>query len=288
MNCEIAKNKLSLFLYGELSFHEEEMLEQHLESCEDCRLQLEKERSLHQMFAEEAVEPSLPLLSECRGSLRAGIAPKPQAERSWLPWLPRFNYLKPLAAVALVALGFFSARLSSIPANTPVATKVRYVETGEQGKVRLVVDETRERVISGRLDDASIRGLLLTAAKDPSDAGLRADSLDLLKSRTESEDVRRALIYALQHDNNAAVRLKALDALRSYAGEGEVRRALSQTLLKDDNAGMRAQAIDLLLGIKNADVIGVLQEAMNREDDSYVRQRCQRVLLDMKASPETF
>jgi hypothetical protein len=59
---------------------------------------------------------------------------------------------------------------------------------------------------------------------------------------------------------------------------------------------MRTQAIDLLtqgVGETNGtalgrDIIGTLQELMNRENNAYVRQRGQRVLQLVNASSETY
>ena len=84
------------------------------------------------------------------------------------------------------------------------------------------------------------------------------------------------------------MRLKALEGLRSSAADPEVRNALSHVLLTDDNDGVRTQAIDILTSKKEQAMIGVLQQLMVKEDNSYVRSRCQRALHDMKASAETF
>jgi hypothetical protein len=162
------------------------------------------------------------------------------------------------------------------------------VEPVGSGKVQIVVDETRQRVLSGNLDDQSIQRLLLTAAKDPSDAGLRVESVDLLKSRPQSAEVRKALLYAVRHDSNAGVRLKALDGLKEFADDPETRQTLTQVLLKDDNPGVRTQVIDLLIQHHPASMVGVLQELMGKEDNGYIRMRCQRALHDMNASVESY
>jgi HEAT repeat protein len=162
------------------------------------------------------------------------------------------------------------------------------VEPNAQGQIQIVVDETRQRVLSGRLDDEKIRRLLLSAAKDPSDPGLRVESVDILKGNSDSADVRSALVAALLHDSNAGVRLKALEGLKSFAGDSEVRKALSQALLSDTNPGVRTQAIDLLTQNKGRPPVGVLQELLAREDNSYVRQSCQKALREMNASEQTY
>ena len=128
-----------------------------------------------------------------------------------------------------------------------MTSRVRYVEPVSPGRVQIVLDETRQRVLSGSVDDEAIQRLLLTAAKDPSDAGLRVESVDLLKNNSQSAEIRKALVYSLQHDPNAGVRLKALDGLKQFAEDPDTRQALTQVLLKDDNPGVRTQVIDLLV-----------------------------------------
>lgn len=108
--------------------------------------------------------------------------------------------------------------------------------------------------------------------------------------------MRDTLIYALEHDENAGVRLKAMDGLKPFVRQPEVRKALSGVLLSDGNPGMRTQAIDLLTqGVGDStnnpldrDIIGTLQELMNRENNAYVRQRGERVLQLVNASQETY
>jgi HEAT repeat protein len=154
--------------------------------------------------------------------------------------------------------------------------------------VQIVLDETHQRVLSGSVDDTAIQRLLLTAAKDPSDAGLRVESVDLLKNNSQSAEIRKALVYSLEHDPNAGVRLKALDGLKQFAQDPDTRQALTQVLLKDDNPGVRTQVIDLLVQRHTDAMVGVLQELMEKEDNSYIRMRCQKVLQEMNASAEMY
>ncbi len=280
----------------------------HLGECEACRAEFEVEQKLHQVLDERELEVSPFLLRRSRDQLTERVAAERAHRRGALGWwtelknavgftiwMPGFG--KPISALALVALGFFGARFTPLAPGVgmqaslaaPSNSRVRYVEPGSQGSVQLVVDETRQRVISGRLDDSHIRALLLSAAKDPSDPGLRVESVDILKNRTESDDVRTALVYALQNDANPGVRLKALEGLKAYASQPDVRKALSQVLLTDDNPGLRTQAIDLLTQNSNEQhVVGVLQELMRKEDNGYIRLRCEKALRGMKASVDMY
>ena len=82
--------------------------------------------------------------------------------------------------------------------------------------------------------------------------------------------------------------MKALDGLKGFAEDPETRKVLTQVMLSDKNPGVRTQVIDLLIQHKNDNLVGTLQELMRKEDNGYVRMRCQRALHEMNASVETF
>jgi hypothetical protein len=306
MRCEEVRKTLPLFLYGELSFDEEERVELHIDECAGCRDELEREKVLFRsLYAAEAV-PDQDLLSECRAELRQSLAQaQPQRASFWDKIREGFTIhfhfapgiAQPVGAVAMLVLGFAAARMmpDSVLGSwhmagviDPGTSRVRYVEPTASGKVQITVDETRQRVLSGNLGDQDIQRLLLLAAKDPADEGLRVESVDLLRNRPQSAEVRSALLYALQHDPNAGVRLKALDGLKDFADDPETSKTLTQVLLTDDNPGVRTQVIDLLIPHHSGAMVSVLQELMMKEDNDYIRMRCQKVLQDLRASVESY
>lgn len=309
-SCEKVRMQLSLLLYGELSFDQEEAVDAHLEGCAECRAALERERELHAALDRVEIEPPASALWDARRNLQERIAAEraPRQRASWWDMLLDSAWLKPIGGLALVTMGFLGARLAPNLGTGTVgmsvadlgAQRVRSVEPGPNGGIQIVLDETRQRVVSGGLDDQNIRGLLLSAAKDPSDPGLRYETVGILNDRADAAEVRDTLIYALEHDENAGVRLKAMDGLKPFVRQPEVRKALSGVLLGDGNPGMRTQAIDLLTqgvgegadaargGTLDRDMIGTLQELMNHENNAYVRQRGQRLLQLVNASSEIY
>lgn len=305
MTCEEVRNTLPLFLYGELSFDEEERVELHIDECAACREAVAREKALFRSLDSAQMVPSLDLLDECRAELRQRIAREDQPRLNWWDKLREgfpihFHFApavaQPIGAVAMLIIGFAAARM--IPNSlsgafqagvfNPATSRVRYVEPTGGGKIQIVVDESRQRVFSGTVEDGNIQRLLLAAAKDPADPGLRVESVDLLKNQAESAEVRGALLYALQHDPNAGVRLKALDGLKSFADDPETRKTLTNVLLTDDNPGVRTQVIDLLIPHQSDSMVGVLQELMAKEDNDYIRMRVQKALQDMNASVDTY
>lgn len=305
MTCREVHDLFSVYLYSELIFDQEEAFERHLENCPECQQQLGQERVWHEAVRQEEISVPMPLLAECRQDLRKALIEK-QTSRSglWskLTWIFDIRPVRWSAQVAAASLlvfsGFAAARfLDHQPVVTgnemgflePAQARVRYIEPGQDGQVQIVVDETRQHTVSGQCDDARIRRLLLTAAKDPTDPGLRVDSFEILKDK-QGDDVRDALLYAVEHDPNPGVRLKALSGLRNFENDAATRQVLITVLSSDDNPGIRTQAIDLLVPPKtepafSPQLAGTLQELMRNEQNEYVRFRCQRVLHKMNASP---
>jgi len=308
MNCAAARDRFALLLYGELSFDEEERIESHLDVCAECRAALEREKAVQAAMDAVEVRPSPALLNRCREDLSELLhaARRAEAGPGWWEQFAssfRIHWLRPAGAMALLAIGFFGAKIapqfnfggqSGYQAMGLLgSSRVRNVETQPDGRVRIVLDQTQQRTVSGTIQDQAIRALLVAAAEDPSDdPGVRAETVEILVPGAGSADVREALVFALENDQNAGVRLKAMDGLKTYAHDPAVQGALAQVLLRDANPGMRTQAIDLLAagpgGELDRRVIGALQEAMGREDNAYVRERCQRVLELIRASSEIY
>lgn len=312
--CTEVRDQLAMLLYGELSFDEEEFVETHLDTCAECRVALDRQRELHVAFDRFQIEPAPSLLRECRAALDAQLAGSPvvpAAQSGQTPvdsWWDRLVHLvtghtvwmRPAGALTLLAIGFAAARF--VPAGSNgvglmgladmSAAHVRDVEPGSDGRVRIVLDETSQRVISGGLEDQQIRAMLLAAARDSTDPGVRAATVELLTAEAAAGDVRDVLIDRLRHDQNAGVRLKAMEGLKQFAKDTAVRKAFAEVLLSDGNPGVRTQAIDLLTQgagpAVDQDLVGPFQELMMKEDNPYVRERCQSMLASWNASSEIY
>jgi anti-sigma factor RsiW len=315
MNCESVIKLIPLYFYGELPPDEEDRVEQHIDACAACRREADFQRVVAEALDRRAMEPPAALLAECRhglmraidGNEAAAFRPAPST-----PWghfrngfaalLPPLRWSMPVGALALVALGFVAARVTmprtGIPVSQPVIpaeniiSSVRSVQPGPQGaasgEVRIVLDETRRRVVSGQLNDQNIQRLMLAAAHDENNPGVRVESVDILKNYSDSSEVRSLLLNRVLQDPNPGVRLKALDGLKPFTNDPEVRKVLAQVLLRDDNPGVRIQAVDALTSHADDNMVGVLQNVVQRENNSYVRQRCARALKDLNASVGTF
>lgn len=295
MNCENTRENLTLFVHGELNFDEEEQLENHVASCAACARELAMERAILELAEAHRLEPAIGQLAMARRQLANRIASEKRgwwaSISEWFDFHPGLQFaLKPIAGLLLAGVGFFTGWVVREAKSDwgPVAQRVRFVESAKSGQVELVIDEIRQQKLLGEVDDPRIRHLLLTAAKDSDDAGLRAEALDAFKGRTESVDIRGVLLTALEKDVNSEVRMRALEALKPYTAYSDVQRAVQKALLNDENPEVRTMAIDMLIPINKPDVAGTLQKVMESESNQYVRQRSQSALVAMKASTDTF
>lgn len=314
MTCDAVNKLIPLYYYGELTPEEEDRVEEHVFACAACARETERQRALSAALDRRQVELPPDLLDECRASLAVGLqegAP-PQAAPRRGPWTlflaamadtvsgwQRFR--QPLAATALIALGFFAARVPLWRTGGPISTAsllptqasatVRSVATDNSGRVHIAYDETERRVIEGRPDDQNIRRLLVAGLHEENpDVRVQAVdlSVDLLKQRAELSDVREALLNRVTSDPNLGVRLKAMEGLKPLAGDPDVRKTLTHVLLADESAEMRNEAIDLLVSHRDDSIVGMLQGLVQREDNSYVRLKCEKALKDLNASAGTF
>ena len=312
MNCESVVKVIPLYYYGELPPDEEERVEQHLDECAACGREAERYRTLTVALDQRQLQPSPALLAECRHDLMRAVyrdetvtaaaphhTPWSHFREGFFALFPGLDrWRTPIGAMALLTLGFVSARFLTVPmgragvAEEGMISAVRSVQPAPagspSGEVQIVVDQTQRRVLSGQVNDGNIQRLLLAAAHDENNPGVRVESIDVLKSHSDSSEIRSLLLNRLMHDPNAGVRLKALDGLKAFTNDPDVRKGLAQVLLADDNPGVRISAVDALTAHASDDVVGVLQNVVEKENNGYVRRRCEKALKDRNASVGTF
>src|SRR5437868_10460165 len=146
MKCEDAAKALPLLLYGELSFEAEDELEAHVDACAGCRRELDKHKAILKTLDAVKLEIAPAVLIEARQRLRETLAHEPPVRAKFWERLreaftvrsgPAPAGLQPVAALALVAMGFFGARLvpqgavgrfDTAGLTEPLTCRVKYVE----------------------------------------------------------------------------------------------------------------------------------------------------------------
>lgn len=309
MNCQQVQLNLSLYLYGELEFAQEEALERHLDECALCELALAREKAWHTSLTAEKKDVPFELLASARQTLRNTVhLPRSSfGVRSFVAhWMDRFGFspsgwsFRLAAASFLVFIGFSLGQfvnkasdfagggISEMGLLNPATSHIRDIEPGDDGRVRIIFDQVRQGQVVGQADNSEVRRLLLAATRDAADPGVQVDSVNILKDQ-DGDDVRDALLDVAQHDSNAGVRLKALEALQRFSGDAATRQGVMAVLAHDSNPGVRSQAINLLAPVTgrvefSPELADTLQQVMrSQEDDDYLNMRCMQILQEMGA-----
>jgi hypothetical protein len=306
MKCEMAKDNVVLAYYGELPDELAGPLEQHLMTCEECKVELEMLQAMESpLAAVPMVEPSPNLLAMSRMRLDDALDLIPphsfliRMRTNFFAWMGHLQSA-PALATLLVGVGFISGNFVNKyqVRNTPhpqpgpvVSNQVQSVVGKVTGIERTpgselvqvhynrIVPETQE----GSLDSAEIRDLLLKGAASPEDDGIRAQSVSMLageckaghqcKATDDDKGVRHALLVALRWDKDPGVRMKALEGLQPYVAQDQkVRDAVLDSLANDPDPQVRMATVSLLGPVQHdSSVRQVLRHASTQDENQYIR-----------------
>jgi hypothetical protein len=308
MKCEWVRDNITLHVYGELADDARHELEQHVARCTDCAAELKAEQEFHTLLSKEmADEPSPNLLAGSRMRLQEALETVEQGgfwrRLAFDPtnWLRQVRFSPALASVILI-LGFagglgtsyriFARQpLNSSPAASATPVPAEASITGIQSitqktgtnEIDIKYDTVSTLETQGSLNDQRIQQLLLFAARNNYNSGVRMDSVDLLTQKPDISQVRDALIYALRYDTNPGVRLKALDGLGSFVkNDVRVRDAVLEALVNDSNPGVRTEAMRLIEPAKaDGSVRGVLMTLAAKDQSQYIKSQARTMLAQL-------
>jgi hypothetical protein len=310
MKCEWLRENVVLYVYGELLDDARHELEQHVARCADCAAELKAEQDFHSLLSHDrAADPTPNLLAASRMRLQEALETAQQGgffsrlvfdPANWLRQV-RFS---PTLASAILIIGFAGgigtmykirpaepgiAPTASVQHPSPASADVSIAGinsiTQEPGtnQISIKYNTLATQEVQGSLNDQRIQQLLLYAARNNYNSGVRVDSVDLLAQRTNDLQVRDALIYALQNDTNPGVRLKSLNALGAYVkDDANARDAILRALLNDTNSGVRIEALRLLEPVQaDGSVRGVLMTLAAKDQSQYIRSQARTMLAQL-------
>ena len=307
MKCEWVRENILLHIYNELPDDARYELEQHLARCTECAAELKASRQLHATLSQYPVdEPTPNLVAASRMHLQEALETAEQGgfwqRLTFDPgaWFRQIR-LSPALAAMLVIVGFaggigatYKVVKGSPPDISQVSVPSPVTESSISG-IRSISQEPGSNQISikydtvsiqeaqGSLNDQRIQQLLLFAARNNYNSGVRMDSVDLLTQKPNDTHVREALLYALRYDSNPGVRLKALEGLGPYVKDDvRVRDAVLEALMHDANPGLRTQALHLLEPCRaDSSVRVVLQKLAENDQNPYIRSQARNWLAQL-------
>jgi anti-sigma factor RsiW len=309
MKCEWVQQNILFYVYNELEDDARYEVEQHLGRCPECASELKATRKFHATLSQSAVdEPTPNLLTASRMRLQEALETTSQG--GWwrriifepATWL-RQLHMSPALAAAIFIVGFGGgigatynylgtrasgnglATIEQAPNQAPVEasaiTGIRSVmQQPGSNQVSIKYDTISTQEAQGSLNDQRIQQLLLFAARNNYNSGVRMDSVDLLTQAPNDSQVREALMYALENDTNPGVRLKALDGLSAYVRkDATVRDAVLRTVVADASSGVRLQALRMVEPMKaDSNVRAVLTRLAETDQNASIRSQAKIML----------
>jgi anti-sigma factor RsiW len=311
MKCDWVRQNILFYVYNELEDDARYEVEQHLARCPECATELKATRKFHATLSETVSEPTPNLLAASRMRLQEALETT-STGGFWrrlvfepAVWLRQIR-MAPALAAAIFIVGFgggIGATYNFLANRTPTTD----VAVGDSGKplppveassiagIRSVTQEPGSNQVSikydtvstqeaqGSLNDQRIQQLLLYAARNNYNSGVRMDSVDVLTQAPDDSRVREALLYALQNDTNAGVRLKALDGLSGFVRQDpRVRDGILRALISDTNDGVRLQALRLVAPMKtDSNVRSVLTKLSQTDQNLSIRSQARTMLAQM-------
>jgi len=301
-----------LLVYGELADDARHELDQHVARCADCAAELKAEQAFHALLAQDRAadplltDPSPNLLASSRMRLQEALETTKQgsffSRLAFDPanWLRQVRF-SPALASAILILGFVGGigtmrevyvqrgpqgtvqGQSQAPVDASITGISSIVQEPGTNQISIKYNTVSTQEADGSLNDQKIQQLLLYAARNNYNTGVRFDSVDLLAQKSGDMQVREALIYTLQNDTNPGVRLKSLGALGTYVkNDTNVRDAVLRALVNDSNSGVRIEALRLIEPVKaDGSVRGVLMALAAKDQSTYIKSQARTMLAQL-------
>lgn len=306
------KQMIQLSLYGELSDGKQKQLISHLESCEECRMELEQQKKLMMLIADHKnLEVNEELLKEARMQLRGAL----RQERSNKTSLSFSKYISQLfstpprlafGAVSVLILGIILGSIFlgkekvivterepdfstvSFAQNDLRISNVQFIDSDPtDGEIEFTFNTVKQMHFKGNVNNPKVQSILTYAMLNDQNPGSRFNSINVMDSYKKSaldKDIKDALVTVVMTDNNQGVRREALKLLNRVNFDESVKQAYLFVLLNDSSSALRIEALNALIeATKNGhsldrnDLDLVVKQA-NQDDNNYIKLKSKTLL----------
>jgi len=284
--------------YDELNEEEKKSLDQHLQTCAECRAELEDVKNFHTAVSRHRrIAMSHQMLSDARRQLRLALNETLSRQPFWERLIEPI-YKISFSGIAILAVGFVIGYMMSsapgvqrilgdeqagivpVPEGDSRITNVRFMDAdASDGEIEFTFDLVRPVHLRGKMSDPQIQKVLAHALVNSQNPGVRLRTVNALSDQQEpleTEELRAALLEVITSDPNPAMRKEGLSLLQKCSYSEDLKEALLHVLRNDQNSGVRIAAIMVLDYFKDhtlvdPDVLKVLQEKIDSDENNYIR-----------------
>ncbi len=240
MKCEEIGELLPDYLQGKLKAEQDDLVEQHMEQCADCREEVTIWKKLSLLPVEKPSAESRERFEAMLQAYQTGRNDKALAKLASPERVSFWSWLRsPVGAVAwsaaLLILGIFAGNsLASRPG------RVTNTNQDEIAAMHTELSNMKQMVVLSMLQQQSASERLQGVS-----FSRREDQLD--------PQVMSALVHTLRYDGSVDVRLAALDALSRHGAQPQVHKGVVDALQEQQSPLVQVALIDLMLEWRDPD-----------------------------------
>jgi hypothetical protein len=309
------KELLHLSFYHELSDEEQSILDGHLKSCSECRIEAAELGKLESALAQAPrFEVSDQLLDEARRELRVALRIERTKRSFWSEWMEKLDALTSptvrfvaggiATLVVGVGIGYLvfmpsdgSGGLRSLPGisqaslqrSAPRISNFRVIQQmPETSEVEFSFEMVTPVLMRGNVNDNAVQRVMAQALLGDQNPGARLKTVSALAdqvgpSKEPDKEIKSALIYAMKSDGNVGVRREALKAIQKFQLDRDIKDALLFVLKNETNPSMRIDVINYLEKpvlngkVVDQDILNGLKQSMQSDNNNYIRIRAKNI-----------
>src|ERR1700675_2250513 len=239
MKCEEIGRLLPDYFEGSLKAEQDDLVEQHIEQCADCREEVAIWKKLSLLPVEQPSAGSRERFEAMLDAYQTGRNDK--ASAGFVPAKRRsaWNWLRsPAGAVAwsaaLLVMGIFAGNYWG--------SRTTHSNTGQ------------DEIAAMQIELTNMKQLVVLSMLQQQSAGerLQAGSYSRREDQLDPQ-VMSALVHTLRYDGSVDVRLAALDALSRHGAQPQVHKGVVDALQEQQSPLVQVALIDLMLEWRDPD-----------------------------------
>lgn len=307
------KQMIQLSLYGELSDDRQKLLIAHLESCEECRLELEQQKNIMKLITNHKnLEVDENILKEARLQLRGAL----RQERAKKVFFSSFtnSILRLFSTPPRLVFGAISVLILGIIIGSIFLGKEKLIATEKgaeftntsifdsdlrisnmqfidsdpaDGVIEFTFDAEKQIHYKGSINDPKVQSFLTYAMLNDQNPGSRFNSINVIDSYNKAvldKEIKNALMTVIMTDNNQGVRREALKLLNGSPFDESIKQANLFVLLNDSSSALRIEALNALIdaiksghSLNQYDVNLVIKQA-SQDNNNYIKLKSKTLL----------
>jgi hypothetical protein len=240
--CDRVQQRLPEYWAGTMAVKDHRDIDQHLETCAECKAEADQLgrlwNNLDLLPVEAPRQQVRTRFYEMLDAYRSGIEESTAAaaasnKRNWFSWVLPWQLA---GAMAMLAVGFFAGR--------------QFMGPQEGGATKKTEDNPQIAQLRGEVNSMRQMMALSLLQQQSATDRMRGVNYAYRVDKSNSE-VIAALLETVKTDPSVNVRLAAVDAFKNFASNSSARRGLLESVAQQDSPLVQIAIIELLVDLND-------------------------------------